>query len=117
MCSPLEMGGLAKKDLVFGGGLLPPNMVRAKGGGLLKIVEGLTGVAFGVVLISVGRDSLNTWLLRWEMVLAFIFGIGGLGISLLKCSILSYMHVLETRKPVFLTCWIIMRMGEVDVGM
>ena len=75
-------------------------------------------MAFGVVLISVGRDFLNTWLLRWEMVLAFVFGmIGGLRISLLKCSILSYMHVLETRKPVFLTCWIIMRMGEVDVGM
>ena len=97
---------------------MPPNMAMAKGGGLLKIVEGLTGVAFGVVLISVGRDSPNTWLLRWEMVLAFIFGmIGGLGISLLKCSILSYMHVLETRKPIFLTCWIITRMGEVDVGM
>ena len=97
---------------------MPPNMARAKGGGLLKIVEGLTGVAFGMVLISVGRDSPNTWLLRWEMVLTFVFGmIGGVGISLLKCSILSYMHVLETRKPVFLTCWIIMRMGEVDVGM
>ena len=75
-------------------------------------------MAFGVVLISVGRDSPNTWLLRWEMVLTFVFGmIGGVGISLLKCSILSYMHVLETRKPVFLTCWIIMRRGEVDVGM
>ena len=97
---------------------MPPNMARAKGGGLLKIVEGLTGVAFGVVLISVGKGSPNTWLSWWVMVLAFVFGmIGGLGISLLKCSILSYMRVLETRNHVFLTFWIIMRMGEVDVGM
>ena len=60
-------------------------MERVKGGGLLKNVEGPIGVAFGVVLISVGRDSPNTWLLRWEMVLAFVFGmIGGLGIPHLK---------------------------------
>ena len=75
-------------------------------------------MAFGVVLILVGRGSPNIWLLWWAMVLAFVFGmIGGVGISVLKCSILSYMRVLEIRKPVFPTCWIIMRMGEVDVGM
>ena len=97
---------------------MPPNMARAKGGGLLKIVEGHRGVAFGVVLMSVGSGSPNTWLLWWVMVPAFVFGmIGGLGISLLKYSILSYIRVLVTRKPVFLTCWIIKRMGVVDVGM
>ena len=92
-------------------------MVRAKGGGLLKNVEGLTGVAFGVVLMSVGRGSPNTWLLCWVIVPAYVFGIiGGLGIPHLKCSILSYMCVLMTRKPVFLTCWIIRRIGVVDFG-
>ena len=53
-------GGLAKKELVFGGGLLPSNMARIKGGGILKFVEGHTGVAFGMVLMSVGRGSPNT---------------------------------------------------------
>ena len=53
-------------------------MTRAKGGGLLKIVEGHTGVAFGMVLMSVERGSPNTWLLWWVMVPAFVFGmIGG----------------------------------------
>ena len=51
---------MAKKEPVFGGGLLAPNMVRVKGGRLLKIVERHTGVAFGVVLLSVGRGSPNT---------------------------------------------------------
>ena len=45
------------KLLIFGVGLLPPNMVRVKGGGILKYVEGLMGVVFGVVLMTVGRGS------------------------------------------------------------
>ena len=89
----------------------------AKGGGLLKNVEGPTGVAFGMVLMTVGRGSPNTWLLWWVMVPAFFFGmIGGLGIPHLKCSILSYMRVPVRRKPAFLICWIIRRMGVVDFG-
>ena len=90
-------------------------MERVKGGGLLKNVEGPIGVAFGVVLMMVVRGSPNTWLLWWVMVPAFFFGmIDGLGIPHLKCSILSYIHVSVTRKPAFLICWIIRRMGVVD---
>ena len=96
---------------------MPPNMERVKGGGLLKNVEGPMGVAFGMVLMLVGRGSPNTWLLWWVIVPAFVFGMMGvLGIPHLKFSILNYMLVPVTRKPVFLICWIIRRMGVVDFG-
>ena len=36
------------KFFIYSGGLLPPNMVRT-GGGVLKSVEGIMGVAYGVV--------------------------------------------------------------------
>ena len=74
-------------------------------------------MVFGVVLMMVGRGSPNIWLLWWVMAPAFFFGmIGGLGIPHLKCSILSYMHVQMTRKPAFLICWVIRRMGVIDFG-
>ena len=74
-------------------------------------------MAFGVVLMSVGRGSPNTWLLWWVMVPEYVFGIiSGLGIPHLKCSILNCMRVPVTRKPVFLTCWIIRRIRVVDFG-
>ena len=44
-----------------GGGLLPLNMERVKGGGILKYVEAPTGVVLGVVLMTIGRDSPNIW--------------------------------------------------------
>ena len=43
------------------GGLLPLNMERVKGGGILKSAEGPTGAVFGVVLMKVERDSPNIW--------------------------------------------------------
>ena len=89
-------------------------MERVKGGGILKNVEGPTGVVFDVVLMTVGRGSPNIWLLWWGMAPALFFGmIGGLGTPLLKCSILSYMRALMTRKPTFLICWVIRRMGVI----
>ena len=77
VCSPLEAGGLGVKNLVhfnqallgkwlwrFGQEgshlwhrLLPPNMERVKGVGILKYVEGPMGAVFGVVLMMVGRAS------------------------------------------------------------
>ena len=96
---------------------MPPNMERAKGGGILKNAEGPTGVVFGVVLMTVGKGSPNIWLLWWVMVPAFFFGmIGELGIPHLKCSILGHMHVHMTRKLAFLNCWVIRRMGVIDSG-
>ena len=96
---------------------MPLNMERVKRGGILKIAERPTGVAFGVVLMMVGRSSPHIWLLWWVMAPAFFFGmIGGLGIPHLKCSILSYMHVQMTRKLAFLICWVIRRMGVIDFG-
>ena len=55
-------------------------MERVKGGGILKYAEGPTGVVFGVVLMTFGRDSPNIWPEEWVMALVFFFGmIGGLG--------------------------------------
>ena len=55
-------------------------MERVKGGGILKNVEGPTGVVFGVVLMMVGKGSPNIWFLWWVMAPAFFLGmIGGLG--------------------------------------
>ena len=101
----------------FGEGLLPPNMESVKGGGILKIAERPTGVAFGVVLMMVGRSSPHIWLLWWVMAPAFFFGmIGGLGIPHLKCSIFSYMHVQMTRKLAFLMYCVIRRVEMIDFG-
>ena len=49
------------KEPIFGGGLSPLNMERVKGGGILKYVEGPTSVVFGIVLMTVRRDSPNIW--------------------------------------------------------
>ena len=54
-------------------------MERVKGGGILKNVEGPTGVVFGVVLMMVGKGSPNIWFLWWVMAPAFFGMIGGLG--------------------------------------
>ena len=50
-------GGLGEKALIFGGGLLHLNMVKVKGGGILKYVEGPTNVVCGVVFMMVRRVS------------------------------------------------------------
>ena len=93
---------------------MPPNMERVKGSGILKYAEGPMGVVFDVVLMMVGRGSPNIWLLWWGVAPALFFGmIGGLGKPHLKCSILSYMRALMTRKPTFLICWVIRRMGVI----
>ena len=47
---------------IFGGELSPQNMVRVKGGGVLKCV-GLMGVAYGEALMKGGRASLSICLL------------------------------------------------------
>jgi len=56
---------LAKKELISDRGLLPANMERVKGGGILKFAERPTGVVFGVVLMTVGRSSPNIWPSWW----------------------------------------------------
>ena len=43
----------------FGGELSPQNMVRVKGGGVLKCVGGLMGVAYGEALMKGGRAYLS----------------------------------------------------------
>ena len=43
---------------IFGGELSPQNMVRVKGGGVLKCA-GLMGVANGEALMKGGRTSLS----------------------------------------------------------
>ena len=43
---------------IFGGELSPQNMVRVKGGGVLKYA-GLMGVAYGEALMKGGRASLS----------------------------------------------------------
>ena len=48
------------KEPIFGGGLSPLNMERVKGGGILKYVEGPTGVVYGVVFMMNGRVSPNS---------------------------------------------------------
>ena len=47
---------------IFGGELSPQNMVRAKGGGVLKCAEGLMGVAYGEALMKGKRASLSIYL-------------------------------------------------------
>ena len=68
---------------IFGGKLSPQNMVRVKGGGVLKCAGGLMGVAYGEALMKGGRVSLSICLLLWVKALVSAFGmIGGLGIIL-----------------------------------
>ena len=43
----------------FGGELSPQNMVRVKGGGVLKCARGLMGVAYGEALMKGGRAYLS----------------------------------------------------------
>ena len=50
------------KPLICGGGLLPGNMGRGKGGGALEFVEGLMGVAYGEALVKGGGAFLSTCL-------------------------------------------------------
>ena len=47
---------------IFGGELSPQNMVRVKGGGVLKCVGGLMGVDYGEALMKGGRASLSIYL-------------------------------------------------------
>ena len=47
----------------FGGELSPQNMVRVKGGGVLKFVGGLMDVVFGEVFMKGRRVSLSICLL------------------------------------------------------
>ena len=44
---------------IFGGELSPQNMVRVKGGDVLKCAGGLMGVAYGEALMKGGRASLS----------------------------------------------------------
>ena len=68
---------------IFGGELSPQNMVRVKGGGVLKCVGGLMGVAYGEALMKGGRASLSIHLSKWVKALVSAFGmIGGLVIIL-----------------------------------
>ena len=48
---------------IFGSELFSQNMVRVKGGGVLKCVGGLMGVAYGEALMKGGRASLSICLL------------------------------------------------------
>ena len=47
---------------IFGNELSPQNMVRVKGGGVLKCARGLMGVAYGEALMKGGRASLSIYL-------------------------------------------------------
>ena len=68
---------------IFGHELSPQNMVRVKGGGVLKCAGGLMGVAYGEALMKGGRASLSICLLLWVKALVSAFGmIGRLGIIL-----------------------------------
>ena len=51
----------AKRLSSLEGGLLHLNMVRVKGGGILKYVEGPMDVVCGVVFMMDGRVSPNMW--------------------------------------------------------
>ena len=44
---------------IFGGKLSPQNMVRVKGGGVLKCAGRLMGVAYGEALMKGGRAFLS----------------------------------------------------------
>ena len=44
---------------IFGRKLSPQNMVRVKGGGVLKCAGRLMGMAYGEALIEGGRASLS----------------------------------------------------------
>ena len=48
---------------IFGSELSPQNMVRVKGGGVLKCVGGLMGMAYGEELMKGGRAFLSIYLL------------------------------------------------------
>ena len=48
---------------VFGGELSPQNMVRVKGGGVLKFAGGLMDMAFGEAFMKGGRAFLSIYLL------------------------------------------------------
>ena len=48
---------------IFGGVLSPQNMVRVKGGGVLKYAGGLMGVDYGEASMEGGRASLSICLL------------------------------------------------------
>ena len=73
--------------------------------GALELVVGPMGVGYGGVLVKGGKLSLSISLLWWGMDLVFFFGmISGLGMSLLKVFILSYLCVQLIRRRVFLTC-------------
>ena len=48
---------------ISGGELSPQNMVRVKGGGVLKCAGGLMGVTYGEALMKGGRVFLSTCLL------------------------------------------------------
>ena len=67
-------------------------MGRGKGVGALEFAEGLMVVVYGGVLLKGGKVLRSICLLWWGMVLAFFFGmINGLGMSLLKFFIPSYL--------------------------
>ena len=68
---------------IFGNELSPQNMVRVKGGGVLKCAGGLMGVAYGEALMKGGRAFLSIYLSWWVKALVSAFGmIGGLVIIL-----------------------------------
>ena len=67
-------------------------MGREKGVGTLELVVGPMVVGYGGVLVKDGKLLLIISLLWWGMDLVLFFGmINGLGISLLKVFILSYL--------------------------
>ena len=47
---------------IFGRELSPQNMVKVKGGGVLKCAGGLMGVAYGEALMKGRRASLSIYL-------------------------------------------------------
>ena len=70
-----------------------------------ELVVGPMGVGYGGVLVKGGKLLLSISLLWWGMDLALVFGmISGLGMSLLKIFILSYVCVQLIRRLVFLIC-------------
>ena len=88
---------------IYGRELFPQNMVRVKGGGVLKYVGGLMNVVFGKVFMKGGRTFLSICLSQWVKILISVSSmIGGLVIIPLNFSILSSTFVQLTRKLVFL---------------